>query len=135
MQPDSSNTGGISDSAISGEVQNHQFANPGMPQPQTQYINPQQAVYASPQQVAYMPNGQMVIIGQPQQNGLIYGSYICSVVGFFLAGIIFGPIGFVLGMLAKNNGDPRGNSAMIVGGIVTGLSIVMLGLLIALEGI
>ena len=103
--------------------------------PQTQYINPQQVVYANPQQIAYMPNGQMVIVGQPQQNGLIYSSYICSAIGFLFAGIILGPIGFVLGMLAKNNGDPRGKGAMIFGGVVTVLSIVMLGLLIALSGI
>ena len=101
-------------------------------QPQPQQINPQQGVYASSQQIAYMPNGQMVIVGNPQQNGLIYGSYICSIVGLLFAGLILGPIAIVLGLLAKNKGDNRGTGAMIVGGIITGLSLVAIVLLLSM---
>jgi|TARA_B110000438_G_C15495171_1_gene513188 hypothetical protein len=91
-------------------------------QPEVQYINPQQIG----QQVAYTATGEQVLIfTQPPQNGLINASYICSGIGLLLFGIILGPIGFVLGLVAKTNGDQRGNSAMIFGGIVTILSLVI----------
>ncbi len=90
--------------------------------PETQYIMPQQ----QGQQMMVMPNGQQVVIVQnPQQNGLINASYICSGIGLLIMGIILGPIGFVLGLIAFNNGDKRGTGAMIFGGIVTVLSIII----------
>ena len=95
---------------------------------QNQYVSQNRFV----QQVVYTPTGQqVVIIGQSSQNGLIIASYICSVFGLLIGGIILGPIGFVLGLVAKNNGDPRGKNAMILGGIVTGIYLVMIVLLIS----
>ena len=87
------------------------------------------------QQVVYTPTGQqVVIIGQPPQNGLITTSYICSAIGLLIGGIILGPIGFILGLVAKNNGDPRGQNAMIFGGVITGISILIFVLLIGQMG-
>ena len=43
--------------------------------------------------------------------------------GLLFAGLILGPIAIVLGLLAKNKGDNRGTGAMIVGGVITGLSL------------
>jgi len=110
---------------IQPEVQDinpQQFPNQQI-QPGVQYINPQQIG----QQVAYTATGEQVLIfTQPRQNGLINASYVCSGIGLLLFGIILGPIGFVLGLIAKTNGDKRGNSAMIFGGIVTILSLVIL---------
>jgi hypothetical protein len=48
----------------------------------------------------------------------------------FVFGVTLGPIGFVLGLIAKTNGDKRGNSTMIFGGIVTILSVLSLAYLI-----
>lgn len=87
------------------------------------------------QQVVYTPTGQqVVIIGQPPQNGLITASYICSAIGLFFGGIILGPIGFILGLVAKNNGDQRGQNAMIFGGVITGISILIFVLIISQMG-
>ena len=89
------------------------------------------------QQVVYTPTGQqVVIIGQPPQNGLITASYICSAIGLLVVfgGIILGPIGFILGLVAKNNGDQRGQNAMIFGGVITGISILIFVLIISQMG-
>ena len=75
-----------------------------------------------------------MIIGQPPQNGLITTSYICSAIGLLNGGIILGPTGFILGLVAKNNGDPRGQNAMIFGGVITGISILIFVLLIGQMG-
>ena len=55
------------------------------------------------------------------QHGLIATSYICSAIGLLTGGILFGPIGFILGLVAKSNGDPRGKNAMIFGVVATGI--------------
>ena len=87
------------------------------------------------QQVVYTPTGQqVVIISQPPQNGLITASYICSAIGLLFGGIILGPIGFILGLVAKNNGDQRGQNAMIFGGVITGISILIFVFLISQMG-
>ena len=78
------------------------------------------------QQVIYTNTGQqIVVIGQPPQNGLITASYICSAIGLLVFGIILGPIGFVLALIAQNNGDSRGKAAMIFASVVTILSILI----------
>ena len=103
--------------------------------PQTIEINTQNQYVAQNQfgqQVVYTPTGQQVVImGNPPQNGLITTSYICSAIGLLIGGIILGPIGFILGLVAKNNGDQRGQNAMIFGGVVTGISILLFMLLIS----
>ena len=92
-------------------------------QPEIQYITQPQLG----QQVAYTTTGQQVVImTHPPQNGLINASYLCSGIGLLIFGIILGPVGFILGLIAKTNGDQRGNSAMIFGGVVTVLSILIL---------
>ena len=89
--------------------------------PQPQYIPHNQFG----QQVIYTNTGQqVVVIGQPPQNGLITASYICSAIGLLVFGIILGPIGFTLAL--KNNGDYRGKAAMIFACVVTALSLVMI---------
>jgi len=55
------------------------------------------------------------------QHGLIATSYICSAFGLLTGGILLGPIGFILGLVAKSNGDPRGKKAMIFGVVATGI--------------
>ena len=55
------------------------------------------------------------------QHGLIATSYICSAIGLLTGGILFGPIGFILGLVAKSNGDSRGKNAMIFGVVATGI--------------
>ena len=59
-------------------------------------------------------------VEQPQ-HGLIATSYMCSAIGLLIGGIILGPIGFILGLVAKSNGDPRGKKAMIFGVVATGI--------------
>ena len=105
-------------------MQPNQQQPPGSVQinPQAQYIPHNQFG----QQVIYTNTGQqIVVIGQPPKNGLITASYICSAIGLIVFGIILGPIGFILALIAKNNGDYRGKNAMIFAGVVTLLSIVM----------
>jgi len=63
---------------------------------------------------------------KPPQNALINASYTCSVVGLIMFGIILGPIGFILGLVAKLNGDERGVKAMAMGSVVTVLSAIIL---------
>jgi hypothetical protein len=60
------------------------------------------------------------------QNALINISYTCSVIGLIVFGIILGPIGFILGLVAKLNGDKRGVKAMAMGAVVTVLSAIIL---------
>ena len=91
--------------------------------PQEQLVAPIQG-----QQIVYGNASQQYVIAQQQklpQNGLINASYICSGIGLLIFGIILGPIGFILGLIAKLNGDSRGNGAMIFGGVVTILSIIL----------
>ena len=109
---------------------------PGPQQPpQTIEINTQNQYITQNefgQQIVYTPTGQqVVIIGKPPQNGLITTSYICSAIGLLIGGIILGPIGFILGLVAKNNGDQRGQNAMVFGGVVTGISILLFIFLIS----
>ena len=85
------------------------------------------------QQIVYGTDNQQYVLVQqqnPPQNGLINASYACSGIGLLIFGIILGPIGFVLGLIAKSNGDPRGNGAMIFGGVVTAISAVLVVILI-----
>ena len=90
--------------------------------PQAQYIPHNQFG----QQVIYTNTGQqIVVISQAPQNGLISASYICSAIGLLVLGIILGPIGFILALIAKNNGDYRGKSAMIFAAVVTLLSLLV----------
>ena len=44
-------------------------------------------------------------------------------------GILLGPIGFVLALIAQNNGDNRGKAAMVFAGVVTLLSLMIIVLL------
>ena len=100
--------------------------------------SPQQYVVAgeSGPLVPYGVPGQPVMVmvesQKPQQNGLIKASYVCSCIGLFIFGIILGPIGFTLGLIAKSNGDQRGNGAMIFGGVVTILSLIIIVVMINL---
>ena len=87
---------------------------PGQQPEQQPVIIPMQG-----QQIVYGADNQQYVLVQqqnPPQNGLINASYICSGIGLLLFGIILGPIGFILGLVAKSNGDPRGNGAMVFGG-------------------
>lgn len=59
------------------------------------------------------------------QHGLIATSYLCSTIGLLIGGIILGPIGFILGLVAKSNGDSRGKYAMIFGVVVTVISLLI----------
>ena len=80
-----------------------------------------------------VPGQQVVMMVEPQktrQNGLITASYICSGIGLIVFGIILGPTGFVLALIAKNNGDQRGNVAMIFAGVVTILTIIVMILIL-----
>ena len=83
-------------------------------------IQEQQNVYGVPSQQFVMVQQQ-----KPPQDGLINASYSCSWIGLIIFGIILGPIGFVLGLVAKLNGDQRGIGAMIFGGVVTIISIIL----------
>ena len=94
--------------------------------PQAQYIPHNQFG----QQVVYTNTGQkIVVIGKPPQNGLITASYFCSAIGLLVFGILLGPIGFVLALIAQNNGDSRGKTAMVFAGVVTLLSLMIIVLL------
>ncbi len=80
------------------------------------------------QQIVYGVDNQQYVIAQqqnPPQESLINASYICSGIGLLFAGIILGPVGIFLGFVAKSNGDARGNGAMIFGGVVTVISLVL----------
>jgi hypothetical protein len=59
------------------------------------------------------------------QHWLIAASYLCSTIGLLIGGIILGPIGFILGLVAKSNGDSRGKYAMISGVVVTVISLLI----------
>ena len=86
------------------------------------------------QQIVYgAANQQYVLVQQqnPPQNGLINASYACSGIGLLIFGIILGPIGFILGLVAKSNGDSRGNGAMVFGGVVTAISAVLVVILLS----
>ena len=85
------------------------------------------------QQIVYGADNQQYVLVQqqnPPQNGLITASYTCSGIGLLIFGIILGPIGFILGLVAKSNGDPRGNGAMVFGGVVTAISAVLVVILL-----
>ena len=97
--------------------------NPYAPQQNVVVVDP-----ATQQQYIQGVPGQQVMMMVPQnppQNGLITASYVCSGIGLIIFGIILGPVGFILGLIAKSNGDERGNTAMVFGSVVTVLSIVI----------
>ena len=86
------------------------------------------------QQIVYGADNQQYVLVQqqnPPQNGLITASYVCSGIGLLIFGIILGPIGFILGLVAKSNGDQRGNGAMVFGGVVTAISAVLVVFLLS----
>jgi heme/copper-type cytochrome/quinol oxidase subunit 2 len=104
---------------------------------QTQILGEQ--VHPPQQHIVSGEYGQQVLLGVPgqqvmmmvepqktQHNGLIRASYICSGIGLFVFGIILGPTGFVLALIAKTNGDQRGNGAMIFAVVVTILTVIVL---------
>jgi hypothetical protein len=128
MQPDENTPGGISDSVITGDVHHHHYqqsapqtnapASTGYAPPQ----QPQQVVYGLPQQqfVAGMPGQQVMMMVQEQkQDGLIISSYILSAIALLFFPICFGPIAFILAIIANSKGDSRGGIAMIIAGVAT----------------
>lgn len=76
-----------------------------------------------------VPNDEQIYVmvepQKPPQNALINASYTCSVLGVFAFGLILGPIGFILGLVAKMNDDNRGVKAMTMGAAVTVLSAII----------
>jgi hypothetical protein len=68
---------------------------------------------------------------QPTQagNGFTIAGTICGAVAFLFCPILLGPVGLILGAVAKSKGEPRANIALIVSGL--GLVVgVLLGIIV-----
>ncbi|MEX0991458.1 MAG: DUF4190 domain-containing protein [Actinomycetota bacterium] len=91
----------------------------GATQPQPQAIPP-----AGPPPILQQPSLQPAQ-GAPRANGLAVAAMVCSLVGFLVFGIVLGPIGLILGIVAlnqiNNSGGLQGGKGMATTGVVVGV--------------
>jgi hypothetical protein len=59
---------------------------------------------------------------RPQSNGLAIAALVCGIVGFFLLGIVLGPLGIIFGGLGlrRANAGARGRG-MALAGLIVGI--------------